>query len=1111
MKPKVKILFFSCLLGMNHLHSFSQDTVKYTGKVLVNVDYHHGQLVPAIGVHNIQVMRANREYPDQADGYGWTYNHAPMLAYWNKCFYLEYLSDSVGEHIPPSQTMLVTSADGYNWSKPMILFPVYKIPDGTTKKGYPGIAQNLYAVMHQRMGFYIAKNNRFLALAYYGICMDGKDAPNDGKGIGRVVREIYPNGSFGPVYFIRYNSGWNEKNTDFPFYTSSRDKGFKKACDELLSNPLMMQQWAEEADRNDPLIPLKGEYKAFNFYHLSDGRVVGLWKHALSSISINDGKTWLYNPIRAPKIINGNAKIWGQRTSDGRYALVYNPSEFRWPLAISTSNDGIHYGNLLLVNGEISTMRYGGNYKSYGPQYVRGILEGNGTPPDGNLWVTYSMNKEDIWISRIPVPVKDKITVQVNDVFDSLPEGRELDSWNIYSPLWAPVKIEKYIDGKRCLSLTDFDRYDYARADRIFPSSSALTVTFTLIAAQNNYGTLHVELQDANGNAAVRIVFDSMGVCKTKAGYRYSEIMKYKAGETYHFSINFDVTKRAYTVSVNGQQRKRGIFFAPVETISRIVFRTGEVRRFPDADTPTDQSFDVHAGGSPDKKAAFYVFKLETTGSSPDYTCPPVLNPDDFKHYIDYFNRMERENISQAIPDDSAWSWLKSRIPYFHCPQDNFEEIYYFRWWTLRKHIKETPQGLTITEFLVPRPYADKYNMISCATGHHIFEARWLHDNQILNDYLNLWYRGNDGKPMNKLHKFSNWTAYALYNLFLVNADTAFILNMLPVLQEDYVFWESERKHNNGLFWQYDVQDGMEESISGGRKVKNMRPTINSYMYGNAVALAEIARLAGNSKLEAYYKAKADSIKYMVHSRLWNADSLFFETLLQNDTISNVREATGFIPWYFNLPKPGYETAWKQVTDTRGFLAPFGLTTAERRHPAFRSHGCCRCEWDGAVWPFATSQTLTAMANLLNNYSQPFVNDSIYFRLLELYVESQYYRGRPYIGEYLDETTGYWLKGDQERSRYYNHSTFCDLIITGLVGLRPRADNIIEVNPLIPEGKWDWFCLDNILYHGKTLTILWDKSGTHYYMGKGLHLLIDGKKVASSPTIQRILFDMSKL
>jgi hypothetical protein len=134
------------------------------------------------------------------------------------------------------------------------------------------------------------------------------------------------------------------------------------------------------------------------------------------------------------------------------------------------------------------------------------------------------------------------------------------------------------------------------------------------------------------------------------------------------------------------------------------------------------------------------------------------------------------------------------------------------------------------------------------------------------------------------------------------------------------------------------------------------------------------------------------------------------------------------------------------------------------------------------------------------------INDSIYFRLMELYVESHYYRGRPYIGEYLDEKTGYWLKGDQERSRYYNHSTFCDMMITGLVGLRPRADDIIEINPLITKDMWDWFCLDNVPYHGNIITVFWDKDGTRYNRGKGFHLLVNGKETATSDKVEKIIY-----
>ena len=141
----------------------------------------------------------------------------------------------------------------------------------------------------------------------------------------------------------------------------------------------------------------------------------------------------------------------------------------------------------------------------------------------------------------------------------------------------------------------------------------------------------------------------------------------------------------------------------------------------------------------------------------------------------------------------------------------------------------------------------------------------------------------------------------------------------------------------------------------------------------------------------------------------------------------------------------------------------------------------------------------------MNNYPQTVLSDSVYFRQMELYVESQYHRGRPYIGEYLDEMTGYWLKGDQERSRYYNHSTFNDLIITGLIGLRPRLDNTIEVTPLIPADKWDWFCLDNVLYHGHNLTILWDKNGDRYHCGKGLRIFVDGKEVGQANTLTKIV------
>ena len=606
MKLKKLYIIATLILASQTLHA--QDSVRYTGKILVNADYHHGQLTPVVGVHSIQTFRANREYPALAENFGWTYNHAPMIAYWNDKFYVEYLSDKLGESIPPGQTFLQSSSDGYTWRKPDVIFPVYRITDGTTKEGRTDVAKDLDAVMHQRMGFYVSTKNVFLVLGFYAISFDAKDDPNDGNGIGRAVREIQPDGKYGPIYFIHYNPKWSEKNTLYPHYTRSKNKAFVEACKELLAKKLMTQQWNEEADRKDPLITLQKQYKAFNYYHLNDGRVVGFWKNALTAISTDEGKTWPENAHRAPGFVNSNAKFWGQKTADGNYATVYNPSEYRWPLAVSTSKNGLDYNNLLLVNGEVAPMRYGGNYKSYGPQYVRGIIEGNGKPKDGKMWLTYSMNKEDIWVSSVPLPVTEVVKEPVNDDFTKLPVGKELEMWNIYSPLWAPVKVEDKI-----LVLKDKDPFDYAKAERVFPSSSKVITEFSITPKQDNFGLMEIELQDAKGMGTVRLTFDSTGTLSAKAGARYKNFMTYKAGEQYNIKIKLDAFTRFYTITVNGKDVLTSLAFQPVAEVSRIVFRTGEVRRFPHVDTPADQTYDLPNAGESEKNEAVYSIQYLKT------------------------------------------------------------------------------------------------------------------------------------------------------------------------------------------------------------------------------------------------------------------------------------------------------------------------------------------------------------------------------------------------------------------------------------------------------------------------------------------------------------------
>jgi hypothetical protein len=489
-----------------------------------------------------------------------------------------------------------------------------------------------------------------------------------------------------------------------------------------------------------------------------------------------------------------------------------------------------------------------------------------------------------------------------------------------------------------------------------------------------------------------------------------------------------------------------------------------------------------------------------------------ILSTAKLKSYVSYFNSIDTEAVKNYIPNKDAFGWLAKNIPLFDCPDTTLEKIYYYRWWSFRKHLEKTPDGYVFTEFITPMKHAGKYNTISSALGHHIYEGRWLHDPEYINDYINFWLHVDKKTPSPHLHNFSSWLQNAVYSRYLVTPDKSFIQNNLPALDSDYHQWEKERQLPDGKLWQYDVKDAMEESISGGRHVKNVRPTINSYMYGNAVAMNNMAKLFGNTSLEKKYSDKAASLKSIVQNYLWNDSASFFEVRLQNGKFSDAREEIGFIPWYFNLPddKAKYAKAWDQLTDTTGFCAPWGITTAERRNPGFRTHGSGHgCEWDGAVWPFATTQTLKGLANLLTDYkNKGTMNKQVFYKELNKYARSQQKRRLPYIGEYQDEKTGEWLKEDNPRSEFYNHSGFADLIINDLVGLKPRLDNVVEVFPLIPEGQWNWFCLDQVLYHGKMLTILWDKNGKKYGRGKGFIIYSNGKKIYSGKELKHVMAKM---
>ena len=514
---------------------------------------------------------------------------------------------------------------------------------------------------------------------------------------------------------------------------------------------------------------------------------------------------------------------------------------------------------------------------------------------------------------------------------------------------------------------------------------------------------------------------------------------------------------------------------------------------------------------------------------------PQKYGDDALSKWVDKFNSEDTPPYvweKSVYPNSEAKAFLLENAPRFDCPDEDLVGTYWFRWWTFRKHITKSDRGFLITEFLEKVKWSGKNNEISCAAAHHIADGRWLKNEKIASDYITYW------SDLKRTRHYSFWYADSVKQFLLARGGSEdFIKGLYPKLKKNLSAWESERYDAlEGAFWIEDWKDGMEISISGALHMKwqGYRPTINSYMYAENRALADFAGKLGLNEDAKKFQSNAEKLKRYVNESLWDEKARFYKVRPKNGRgrpLSHTREQLGFTPWYFGIPPEGREDAWLQIKDEKGFKAPYGLTTAERRSPFFQvSYIGHECQWNGPVWPYSTSMTLSALANLLNDYTpQKSVSKEDFYDALLTYAKSHRRvldSGKTvfWIDENQDPFTGEWISRkmlsewdngnwDQktfgvglERGKDYNHSTFADLIITGLVGVRlgeSLDSDDITINPIVPNG-WDYFCLDSLPVRGRELCIMWDRDGSRYGKGPGFKIFLDGKIAFESGEISKV-------
>lgn len=325
------------------------------------------------------IAGSHRQVYDARSG-SYHYSHHANLVVYRDRLYGMWSSGLVGEDENGQRILWSHSRDGDAWTQPAVLIDD---PDGAGPLG--AIAAGFHATDKALVAYYSAR--------------EGSRGP--------------PNNS---VYAIVSSDSevWSAPRKVF-------DGFFIESPRRLPSGRLLMNgQFHSRAPRlsytdssdglsgwKDATIPDFPDFKpAFpepNWWLRRDGTLVMLFRAVNSipwlyaSISRDEGRSWSM-PERT-NLPSATARMATGNLPDGRAFCIWNPSQKfgRVPLVIALSRDGELFDQAFVLRGEPTTKRFEGKHKNDGWQYPSALIWRDA------LWVMYSENKENIWITRIPL------------------------------------------------------------------------------------------------------------------------------------------------------------------------------------------------------------------------------------------------------------------------------------------------------------------------------------------------------------------------------------------------------------------------------------------------------------------------------------------------------------------------------------------------------------------------------------------------------------------------------------------------------------------------------------------------------------------------------------
>jgi len=529
------------------------------------------------------------------------------------------------------------------------------------------------------------------------------------------------------------------------------------------------------------------------------------------------------------------------------------------------------------------------------------------------------------------------------------------------------------------------------------------------------------------------------------------------------------------------------------------------------------RSLDLPAGGDPRKAQVAVSFEQRARDSS-----TAALPEDLFARHERQYNR-----------------WFAENVPYFDASDSGFKKMWYYRWWVVRFNMTQadTPD-LKGYRFYEGKLGFD--NVISFAVPAQMKELTYLRDpeyglQQAENAYRNLSSGAVVDAPGSPFwgETYSHWIASAVAEFHRVHAiPPERLAALLPTMAGDVRAWlslydrdadglpERDRPRVTG----YDLDILSYWFFAGGKldftdDIPELeRVDFASFLYANAQGVAELATVVGDNALVSEFSALAKRIRRATLEGLWDDATHFFYPRRSADHVrAPIRELHGFFPFTTLLTpdEPRYLKALEKFVDAAEFWARFPPVITSQHH-----YRRWNWEMDGLtrnIAPHPISMGARTLVQVLKHYHQDVVTPDHFMDLMARFTGLMYPGVNPYDPFWRPNAHEYYSKWEpyQGSSRpkpseisHDFHSMYCALVVEGVVGLTPRVDAKIELQPAAL--RWTHFMLDRLRYRGHDLTIVWDQPDGHVrydHYPEGFSLYVDGKQAFTRERLAHLLYD----